>query len=78
MKKFLTGLLVLLCMAALTGCGKNDISLTNEENDLVAEYIAGTLLKQVLTAVHRHHHRVSLLIHINLLLLMQQEQRQQI
>lgn len=45
MKKFLTGLLVLLCMAALTGCGKNDISLTNEENDLVAEYIAGTLLK---------------------------------
>ena len=24
---------------------KNDISLTNEENDLVAEYIAGTLLK---------------------------------
>ena len=44
MKKFLTGLLVLLCMAALTGCGKNDISLTNEENDLVAEYIAGTLL----------------------------------
>lgn len=45
MKKFLTGLLILLCMAALTGCGKNDISLTNEENDLVAEYIAGTLLK---------------------------------
>ena len=45
MKKFLTGLLVLLCMAALRGCGKNDISLTNEENDLVAEYIAGTLLK---------------------------------
>ena len=45
MKKVRTGLLVLLCMAALTGCGKNDISLTNEENDLVAEYIAGTLLK---------------------------------
>lgn len=45
MKKVITGLLVLLCMAALTGCGKNDISLTNEENDLVAEYIAGTLLK---------------------------------
>ena len=40
MKKVITGLLVLLCMAALTGCGKNDISLTNEENDLVAEYIA--------------------------------------
>ena len=45
MKKVITGLLVLLCMAALTGGGKNDISLTNEENDLVAEYIAGTLLK---------------------------------
>ena len=45
MKKVITGLLVLLFMAALTGCGKNDISLTNEENDLVAEYIAGTLLK---------------------------------
>ena len=45
MKKVITGLLVPLCMAALTGCGKNDISLTNEENDLVAEYIAGTLLK---------------------------------
>lgn len=45
MKKVIIGLLVLLCMAALTGCGKNDISLTNEENDLVAEYIAGTLLK---------------------------------
>ena len=45
MKKVITGLLVLLCIAALTGCGKNDISLTNEENDLVAEYIAGTLLK---------------------------------
>lgn len=45
MKKVITGLLVLLCMAVLTGCGKNDISLTNEENDLVAEYIAGILLK---------------------------------
>lgn len=45
MKKIITGLLVLLCMAALTGCGKDDITLNNEDNDLVAEYIAGTLLK---------------------------------
>lgn len=45
MKKVITGLLVLLCMAALTGCGKDDITLSNEDNDLVAEYIAGTLLK---------------------------------
>ena len=45
MKRIITGLLVLLCMAALTGCGKDDITLSNEDNDLVAEYIAGTLLK---------------------------------
>lgn len=45
MKKVITGLLVLLCMAALTGCGKDDVTLSNEDNDLVAEYIAGTLLK---------------------------------
>ena len=45
MKKVITGLLVLLCISALTGCGKDDVTLTNEDNDLVAEYIAGTLLK---------------------------------
>lgn len=45
MKKVITGLLVLLCMSALTGCGKGDVTLSNEDNDLVAEYIAGTLLK---------------------------------
>lgn len=45
MKKVITGLLVLMCMAALSGCGKDDVSLTNEDNDLIAEYIAGTLLK---------------------------------
>lgn len=45
MKKVITGLLVLLCMSALTGCGKDDVTLSNEDNDLVAEYIAGTLLK---------------------------------
>ena len=44
MKKVITGLLVLLCISALTGCGKDDVTLTNEDNDLVAEYIAGTLL----------------------------------
>ena len=40
MKKVITGLLVLLCISALTGCGKDDVTLTNEDNDLVAEYIA--------------------------------------
>ena len=45
MKKVITGLLVILCISALTGCGKDDVTLTNEDNDLVAEYIAGTLLK---------------------------------
>ena len=45
MKKVITGLLVLLCISALTGCGKDDVTSTNEDNDLVAEYIAGTLLK---------------------------------
>lgn len=45
MKKIFTVACVLLCCISLTGCGKNDISLTTEQNDLVAEYIAGTLLK---------------------------------
>ena len=36
MKKVITGLLVLLCISALTGCGKDDVTLTNEDNDLVA------------------------------------------
>ena len=45
MKRIITGLLLLLCCAALAGCGKNDITLTKEENDLIAEYIAGILMK---------------------------------
>lgn len=45
MKKIFTVACVLLCCISLAGCGKNDISLTTEQNDLVAEYIAGTLLK---------------------------------
>ena len=45
MKKIFTVAGVLLCCISLAGCGKNDISLTTEQNDLVAEYIAGTLLK---------------------------------
>ena len=32
MKKVITGLLVLLCISALTGCGKDDVTLTNEDN----------------------------------------------
>ena len=41
MKKVITGLLVLLCISALTGCGKDDVRLNNEDYDLGGEYIAG-------------------------------------
>ena len=43
MKKLAVALLV--CVMAFVGCGKNDITLSNEQSDLIAEYIAGTLLK---------------------------------
>lgn len=38
--------LVIICsmLSVFTGC-RNDVNLTNEQSDLIAEYIAGTLLK---------------------------------
>lgn len=44
MKKFATVCIGVGLMFALTGCG-NDVKLSREENDLVAEYIAGVMLK---------------------------------
>lgn len=45
MKRISVIAIVCLMCFALVGCGKNDITLTKEQNDLIAEYIAGTLLK---------------------------------
>lgn len=45
MKKLAVVLLVCVMAFSFTGCGKNDITLSNEQSDLIAEYIAGTLLK---------------------------------
>lgn len=44
MKRFAALGLVLILIFSVTGCGK-DITLTSEENDLIAEYIAGAMLK---------------------------------
>lgn len=44
MKKLVVLLMVVLAAFGITGCGK-DVTLTNEQNDLIAEYIAGTMLK---------------------------------
>lgn len=44
MKKLAALGLVLVLVFSMTGCG-NDISLNKQENDLVAEYIAGVMLK---------------------------------
>lgn len=44
MKKIAALLLILFCVFSLVGCSKN-ITLNNEQNELVAEYIAGELLK---------------------------------
>ena len=44
MKKLVVILMVVLAAFGITGCGK-DVTLTNEQNDLIAEYIAGTMLK---------------------------------
>lgn len=45
MKKLASALLVCVMAFLFVGCGKNDITLSNEQSDLIAEYIAGTLLK---------------------------------
>jgi len=45
MRKFAAFACALIMCFCLVGCGKNDITLTTEQNDLIAEYIAGTLLK---------------------------------
>ena len=44
MKKSIAVLLVCLLLTSLVGCG-DDITLDKRENDLVAEYIAGVMLK---------------------------------
>ena len=44
MKKSIAVLLVCLLLTSLAGCG-DDITLDKRENDLVAEYIAGVMLK---------------------------------
>lgn len=44
MRKFAAMGLVLMMVFSVTGCGK-DITLTSEENDLIAEYVAGAMLK---------------------------------
>ncbi|MDO5403540.1 MAG: hypothetical protein Q4F11_08885 [Eubacteriales bacterium] len=44
MKKLIVLLLVMAAALQAAGCGKN-VTLTNEQNDLIAEYVAGTMLK---------------------------------
>lgn len=44
MKKLTLAALCVLGVFALSGCG-DKVSLTNEQNDMIAEYVAGSLLK---------------------------------
>ncbi len=44
MKKLTLAALCIVGVFALSGCG-DKVSLTNEQNDMIAEYVAGTLLK---------------------------------
>ncbi len=44
MKKIAALILILVCVFSLAGCSKN-VRLSEEQSDLVAEYIAGELLK---------------------------------
>lgn len=44
MKRIAALCLVLILVFALCGCG-NDIELDNQENDMIAEYVAGVMLK---------------------------------
>ena len=44
MKKIAALILILVCVFSLAGCSKN-VRLGEEQSDLVAEYIAGELLK---------------------------------
>lgn len=45
MKRMRFGVLLLLAACVLSGCGKSEVELTNEQNDMIAEYIAGALLR---------------------------------
>lgn len=45
MKKFIALALMLICVLAFSGCGKNNVTVNNEQSNLISEYIAGTLLK---------------------------------
>lgn len=44
MKKIAIAVLSAVCVFALAGCA-DDVTMDNEQNDIVAEYIAGTLLR---------------------------------
>ena len=46
MKKIAIAVLSAVCVFALAGCA-DDVTMDNEQNDIVAEYIAGTLLRPV-------------------------------
>ena len=45
MKKILVCLLTGIFAVSLVGCGADDITLDSRQNDLIAEYIAGEMLK---------------------------------
>lgn len=45
MRKLIAVGLALLMTLGVTACGSEEITLTNEQNDLISEYIAGTMLK---------------------------------
>ncbi len=45
MKKILVCLLTGIFAISLVGCGENDITLDSRQNELIAEYIAGEMLK---------------------------------
>jgi hypothetical protein len=45
MKKLMAMGFIVIMAVSITGCGTPNITLTNEQNDIIAEYAAGELLK---------------------------------
>ena len=79
MKKIAIAVLSAVCVFALAGCA-DDVTMDNEQNDIVAEYIAGTLLRHsyagsILSLVIQHlisQDRVQQLLERIILLVQQQ------
>lgn len=45
MRRIGFGIALLTTVCMLSGCGSSKVELTNEQNDMIAEYIAGALLR---------------------------------